>query len=156
LKNGDNDGLSIQIKNRSKKDYSFSVHSMSINGIMTNCNIYTASTGVPSKKKGIMNIEFEEDWLKGIENIEYVDMIIWAYDDAKNFKDFETKLIRIKTKQFKKENKFKVNKGAIKEQGLVIQKEKLDADTFKFTVINKNKEYVEFDFENSSIKRMGI
>lgn len=143
--------LSLEIKNNSKKDYNFDVHSMSINGVMTNCNIYTGNTDVPSKKKGIMNVEFENEWLDGIDKIEYIDLIIWAYDDAKSFKDFETETIRIKTNYFKKENKFSAGKKAIKDSGLVIQKEKLDTETFVFSVINKNKNYVEFDFENSSI-----
>lgn len=151
VSNGDENGISIQIKNKSKKDYSFNIHSMSINGIMTNCNIYTATTSVPSNKKGMMNIEFEKEWLAGVESIEYVDMIIWAYDDAKDFKDFETNIIRIKTDRFKKERKFKQRKGSRMERGLVIQKEKLDEDIFEFSVINKNDYFVEFDFENSSI-----
>lgn len=151
LSKGDNKGFSIEIDNKSKKDYSFDVHSMSINGFMTNCNIYTGSVGVPSGKKGMMEVDFDNEWLKGIETVEYVDLIIWAYDDAKNFKDFETDIIRIKTDKFQKENKFKAGKSAKKDGGLVIQKEKLDTEEFVFSVINKNKYFVEFDFNNSSI-----
>lgn len=151
LADGNDDGFSVEITNKSKKDYSFDIHSMAINGIMTNCNIYTASTGVPSGKKGTMQVDFDREWLNGAESVAYVDFVVWAYDDAKSFKDFETEVIRIKTNKFKKESKFNGGKGAKRSNGLIIQKEKLDTEEFVFSVINKNDYFVEFDFKNSSI-----
>lgn len=152
---GNKDGFSIEIKNGSKKDYSFDVHSMSINGKMTNCNIFTATTGVPSKKKGIMNVEFEEEWLEGITDIKYIDLIIWAYDEEKEFKDFETDIIRIKTNKYSGKEKSNKQDGT-KTNGLIVKKEMLDEDTLKFSVVNKNKNYVEFDFQNSSINGLAF
>lgn len=151
LSKGDSKGFSIEIENESKKDYSFDVHSMSINGIMTNCNIYTGSVSVPSGKKGMMEVDFDSEWLDGIDTIEYADFIIWAYDDAKSFKDFETDIIRIKTDKFRKEKKFKKEKDSIERNGLLIKKESIDNEKIKYSIINKNNYRIETDLVHCSI-----
>lgn len=151
ITSGDDEGFSFEIENNSKKDFSFDVHSMAINGVMTNCNIYSFSTSVPSGKKGTMDVDFEDGWLSKGDKVQYVDLVIWAYDDAKNYRDFYTKKIRIKTNNFKGENKFSGGKGSKKKSGFVILKEKLDSDKFVFSVINNNNYYANLDFTNASV-----
>lgn len=151
LVSGNDDGFSVDIENNSSKDFGFDIHSMSINGIMTNCNIYTGDTEVPSGKKGTMEIDFENGWISNGEKVQYIDMIVWAYDESKNYKDFETEKIRIKTNNFHGENKYSSGNGSVKKKGIVVQKESITEDKFVFSVINKNNYYVEFDFTNASI-----
>ena len=148
---GDERSINLEIENSSKKDYSFDVHAMSINGIMTNCNIYTGDTDVPSQKKAKMNIDIANEWLEHIDDIKYVDLIIWGYDNAESMKDFDTGIIRIKTNLFDKEESFKAGDDAQKDSGLVVYKNSIDEECVSYSIINKNDYFVETNLENCSI-----
>lgn len=148
---GDEKKLNLEIENNSSKDYSFDVHAMSINGIMANCNIYTGSTNVPSQKKGKMQIEFENEWLDGIGNIEYIDLLIWVYDNSVNYKDFDTGILRITTNYFEEEKEFEKGENFYEEKGIIVVQNSMNTDSVSYSVINKNEYTVETNLQNCSI-----
>lgn len=146
---GNEKGIAFEIQNNSEKDYGFDVHALSINGIMTNCNIYTMDTDVPSgkKSKAILDIS---DYTKDFAEVEYVEILFWVYDNAKSYKDFETEIIRINGNScadgiyhLNFEQKHETN-------GLEICLEKLEREKLILYVTNKNEYYVDIDISNIS------
>ena len=146
----DNETAELKIVNKSKKDYDFDVHAMAINGVMTGCNIYTADTSVPAGKKAMMEIDFEENWVGNL-NVEYVDLLIWAYDNAESMKDFDTGIIRIKTNKYEKDTKFKNKKDSFDEKGIYISKNDMTDSEISYSMINHNDYFVSTTLENCSI-----
>lgn len=147
----DNDSFKIHIKNDSDKDYSFNVHALAINGIMTGCNIYTGDTDVPSGKNGTMEVEFSSDWLYEIEDVKYIEMIIWAYDKAKSSKDFDTGIIRIETNKYTDDISFEQKDDWIDANGLHIVKGDMDDSYISYSIINGNDYFISATLDNCSI-----
>lgn len=147
----DNDSFKLHIKNDSDKDYSFNVHALAINGIMTGCNIYTGDTDVPSGKNGTMEVEFSSDWLYEIEDVEYIEMIIWAYDKAESFKDFDTGIIRIETNKYTDDISFKQKDDWIDVNGLHIVKGDMNGSYISYSIINENDYHISTTLDNCSI-----
>lgn len=148
---GGNKEINLEIQNNSDKNYSFDIHALSINGIMTNCNIYTASTDVPSNKRGKMQLVFSEDWLNGINNIEYIDVLFWVYDNSNSMKDFDTGIIRVKTNFFKDEVVFEKGKNVTETNGIEVFKNSVDDKKISYSIINRNEYRIETNMENCSL-----
>lgn len=149
VKNGNESSLSFVLANNSKKDYSFSLHSCSINGIMTDCNPYTIHTDVPSKKKANVTLEFEDEWLENIDDIKYIELIFWVYSD--NFKSYDTGVLRIKTNKY--DTKSYIVEGSQKQttEGLSISLLDIADNKIKVSVVNNNDYYIDYNLENMSI-----
>lgn len=77
---------------------------------MTKNNIYDMDCDVAKKKKANTKLEIDSSFLtnNNISEIKYIDILFWAYDNDKAFKEFDTGVIRIKTSVYKKE-KIKYN-----------------------------------------------
>lgn len=146
----DNKSATLKIENNSKKDYSFNVHAMAVNGIMTGCNIYSFRTSVPSGKKAMMDIEFDEKWTAN-DNVQYVDLLIWAYDNANNMKDFDTGVIRIETNKYDKEQEFIGSEDAAEYNGISVFAKSITDSCISYSMVNNNKYFVETSLENCSI-----
>lgn len=153
---GDNTHVKFLVKNNSTKDYSFNVHSLSINGYMTECNPYKYSQDVASGKKAFVNVEFEKEWLSNIDKIEYLDIIFWAYDNAKEFKDFETDILKAKTNYYKGDTEFDVSSGYQSSNNIYVHLESMSNKSIIVSVVNKNDYYVDYDLENTSINGWSI
>ena len=149
LKEGDNKTLTFEIENNSTKDYGFNVHSLAVNGIMTDCNIYTMDTDVPAGKKASAKLNISE-YAKEFSDVEYADMILWAYDNAKRFKDFETGIIHIETNKYAGTDFTKKYEQEQEVNGLTVSLGKIENDKLIIYVKNNNDSYVEIDMENLS------
>lgn len=146
---GQNDIVSFCIENDSKKDYSFDVHSCSINSIMTNCNEYTMSTNVPSHKKANTELDLSE-WLDKDVTVEYVELMFWVYSDS--FKSFDTGILTIKTDAFNtKHDSFTTGKQKVNHNNLSVSYLGNDNNTLTFSLINHNDYLIDFDLRNCSV-----
>lgn len=143
------DSFKLKIKNGSEKDYSFDIHAMAINGVMTGCNIYTGSVDIPAGKKGIMSVDISNGWVDG--EVQYIDMVIWAYDNAVNFKDFDTGIIRVQTNKYEKDISFKADHYDAETNGIGIIKNQMDNERVSYSIVNNNDYLVETNLENCSI-----
>ena len=148
---GDSTHIKFLIKNNSSKDYDFSVHSLSVNGYMTDCNPYTFSQEVASGKKTFVDVTFKDEWLSNINEIEYIDVIFWTYDNAKDFKDFETDILKAKTNYYKGDTNFDVSSGYQGSKNIYVHLESMSNESIVVSVVNKNDYYVDYDLENTSI-----
>lgn len=143
--------LSFQIENNSDKNYNFNIHSMAINGVMTNCNIYTGSIDIPSGANGKMKIEIDDSWVERTDDIEYIDLVIWAYDKNSNFLDFETGIIRITTECYSEEKEFEPKEEYTETNGLFVFENSINENKISYSIINTNNYQVETDLQNCSI-----
>lgn len=143
------DSFKLKIKNGSEKDYSFDVHAMSINGIMTGCNTYTGSVDIPAGKKGYMSVGISNSWVDG--EVQYIDMVIWAYDNAVHYKDFDTGIIRIQTNKYNNDISYKSDSYDAETGGLGIIKNQMDNKSVSYSIVNNNDYLVETNLENCSI-----
>ena len=149
----DQETCKIQIENNSSKDYAFSIHSFAANGIMTDFNLYEGYTDVPSEKKGLYNLTFSdflEDY-KGSEPISNISMLIWVYDNAVSYKDFETNLITINIDPTVESNTLLMGADVIEDSGLSFSAISFTDDAITIAVINNNSYYVNFDLESTSV-----
>lgn len=151
LVEGDEENLNFEIENRSSKDLSFYIHSLSINGIMVNYTDCIQSADTPSQKKGRMQVKFESEWMKDIDNIEYIDVVFWAYDNSESFKDFDTGIIRLTTNNYTEEKEFEASGDYQEENGLTIVCNSMDTNAISYSIINKNDYTIETNLENCSL-----
>lgn len=145
--------LSFFIKNNSNLNLGFNAHAYSVNGIMTMNNIYDMECNVATKKKANTELQIDTSFLdeNNISEIEYIDILFWAYDNDKQFKEFETNVIRIKTSSYKKEELNTKGKKIYNNKGIEIKYSGEDEGKYLLSVNNKSGEYINFDVENITV-----
>lgn len=148
--NGDKKEINFEIQNNSGKDYIFNVRALSINGIMTKCSTTTERTSVPANKKAKIKIKFVSDWLKDIENIEYIDILFLVENSKTNIKEFETEITRIKTNLFNGEKIFECE-AFYRFDGIKVAKNSIGKKYLSYLVINENNYLVETSLKNCSL-----
>lgn len=151
VSSGDEKSITFCIENNSSKDYSFDIHSLAINGVMTNCNIYTLNTEVPSGKKSNATLNFEKEWTDASGTPEYIDILFWAYDNAVSSKDYETNIVRVKTNNYTSDKTYQPESSPVDTNGLNISLSSMTNDSITVSIINNNDYYVQYDLKNSSI-----
>ena len=64
---------------------------------MTDASIYSMDYDVNAGKKANMKLEIKKSWLDnmGISKLNNLDILIWAYDNDKSFKEFDTGVIHL-------------------------------------------------------------
>lgn len=149
----DQNSCKILVENNSDKDYGICVHSLAINGVMTNCNPYLGRVDVPAGKKGFISFEFS-DWLieyKPDKPYNNLSMILWAYDNAQSFKDFETDVLTISIDPSVQTNTLSMGADVIEDSGLSFSAISFTDNAITIAVVNNNSYYVDFDLTNTSV-----
>ena len=103
------------------------------------------------KDYGTMEVEFSSDWLYEIEDVEYIEMIIWAYDKAKSSKDFDTGIIKIETNKYTDDISFEQKDNWIDANGLHIVKGDMNDSYISYSIINGNDYFISATLDNCSI-----
>lgn len=149
--------LNLFIKNKSNLNLDINAHAYSVNGIMSNNNIYEMDCTVPKKKKANATLELDSSFLKdnNIKNVKYIDVLFWAYDNDKSFKEFDTGVIRIKTNLYDSKNDFSKGKKIYNKKGIKVEYLRNTDNKFYFSVKNNSGNYIELDIENLSINGYG-
>lgn len=147
------DGIDFYFENNSSKNYSFTVHACSVNGYMIMSDGYDMDTEVAAGKKASNKLYIPEDKLEyyGIQKIEYIDILFWAYADM--YKDFETDVIRIEVNGDTADGSVEYSPRDIlyDKDGLVVDFISKDDNSVFFGVTNKSNQYFSFDIENVSV-----
>jgi len=147
----DEKSITFCIENNSSKDYGFYAHAISINGIMTNCNIYTMDTDVPSGKKANATITFESDWIDKCGDVEYIDVIFWAYDHETNMKDFDTGIINMKSNKYTSDKIVEPAASPIDMNNVNVSIVEILNDKAIIQITNNSNDYISIDVDNASI-----
>lgn len=148
------DKVKIYIENNSNLNLSFYAHAYAVNGIMTDDSIYYMDCDVASGKKANTELDIKNSFMKenNIKDIKTIDILIWAYDDEKNMKEFDTGQLTINTnKNDGKRKSINCKKVLYENDGLSVGYMSNSGNKYTYLVTNNTGEYLEFDVNNISI-----
>ena len=145
--------INLLIENNSSLNLGFNAHAYAINGIMTQNNIYDMDCDVAAGKKANVSLELENSILDqyGITEIRCVDALLWAYDNDKYFKEFDTNQIEIKTSLYDATHDVLLGETIYDTDGIKVEFLVNDGNTYWFGITNTTGAYVDFDFDEISI-----
>ena len=146
--------LKFYIENNSSLNLNFNAHSYGVNGIMTRNNIFDMECEVASGKKANTSLIIKDSILKKykIDYIKYVDILFWAYDNDKSFKEFETNVIRIKSNKNDDSNSWITSGTEIyNKDGIKIDYLSMENDTIKYVLTNNTGNNLNITFNGISI-----
>lgn len=141
--------LKIYIENKSNLNLGFNAHSFAVNGIMTNESIYYMDLDVPAGKKAQTTLDIKKAWLRkhNMKDIKNVDILFWAYDNDKHFKEFDTSCILLGSGKRKRLSGTSIYNG----NDIIVKYVKTDGNKLYFSVLNKSKEFIDVSIENTSV-----
>ena len=153
VKRLEDNALKFLIENNSDLNLGFNAHSYAINGIMTQESIYTMDYDVSAHSKANTKLEIPNSFLQEhkIESIEQIDILFWAYDNDKNFKEFETDVITIKTNAFKNNIACISGSEIYNKKGIIVEFLEQENNEFTFCLTNKTGHYFDFTVSNINV-----
>ncbi len=159
VKGIDDNVIKIYIENNSNKSYHFDGHSCAVNGIMATNSSFAISSfnidaNVAANSKANTELKIEKSFLReySITDIQTVDINIWAYDNAKSFKSFDTGRIRIKTNKYSDGNaRIKSKKNLFNKNSVSIDYIGQDGKDYIFSLTNSQKELLTFEVKDITI-----
>jgi len=149
----DNSDIAFYFENNSDLNLSFDIHSYAVNGIMAEEDRFVMSTDVVSGKKASNTLSISKSWLRenGISEIKYVDILFWAYDNAKSYKAFESKIVRISANVDKLQSSYEGGDELYNKNGIVVDLLRTGKTSATFAVTNNTDSYFDFDVDNVSV-----
>ena len=149
-----NPKLELYYENNTELNLDFSIHAYAVNGVM--CNKTQLGTDVPTGKKAKKTLEIDNDLLTvySTSDVEYVDILFWTYDNAVNYKSFDTGVVRTETTAYAGDHVFGYGDGrqpVYSKDGIIVYADKIGTDTVSFAVYNTSGEYISLDLDNVSI-----
>ena len=143
----------IYIENDSDLNLGFNAHAYGVNGIMTGNNIYDMDTDVAAGKMANTVLSIDNSILSeyGSDHVEYVDVLFWAYDNDKMYKEFETDVVRFTSNYYDGEAEKITGTTIYDENGICVDFLTSDENGATYVLTNNRDEYVEFDVENITI-----
>lgn len=141
--------FTFSITNESETDYSISVHSYDINGLMAGTNLYgMGSVNVPTGKKAKITIDVNNDWFadSGISVIQSLNVIFWAYADY--YKQWDTGLLSVYTNFYEEDSLYMPNGEEVySDDNITLWYN----GGLSFTMLNKSNYHGGYTVENCSI-----
>ena len=150
--------LQLYIENNSNLNLGFNAHSYAINGIMTQESIYTMDCDVSAHSRANTELKISNSFLieYEIECIEQIDILFWAYDNDKFFKEFETDIITVKTSEFKNNIANISGLEIYNKKGIIVEFLEQENNQFTFCLTNKTGSYFDFTVENININNYTV
>jgi hypothetical protein len=150
--------LKLYIENNSNLNLGFNAHSYAINGIMTQESIYAMDCDVSAHSKANTELKISNSFLieYEIESIEQIDILFWAYDNDKSFKEFETDVITVKTSEFKNNIASISGLEIYNKKGIIVEFLEQENNQFTFCLTNKTGSYFDFTVDNINVNNYTI
>lgn len=138
-KNGNGWDIKLFIENNSDLNLGFNAHAYAINGIMTKNNIYDMDCDVAARKKTNTFLKLKESVLKAydINEIKCVDVVFWAYDNDKSYKEFDTGQIEIRTNLYKGGHDQIHGTNIFDSEGIKVDYLGRDGNKFDYVITNR-------------------
>ena len=138
-----NTAIWFRLQNKSSANWTIYASAYSINGIMTNNNMFDLDCEIAKGKKANAKLELDTDFMEdmGMKDIEFVD----------EYNSFYTDVIRIKTNKFQGRKVVKTGKSIYNKNGIKIEYLGGDGDKYQFAVTNTTGKYQVFDVENITV-----
>ncbi len=148
--------VSFYFENNSTLNLGFNVHAYAVNGVMSKDGIYTMDTDVPAGKKSNNTLRVSDEWESFGEEkpVEYLDILFWAYDNDKYFKEFDTGVIRIETSAYHDDYTYKPEGGqspTYQVNGIDVYPSINDEMRFSVMMVNNGEQYISFDMDSGSV-----
>lgn len=145
--------VKLLIENNSALNLGFHAHAYGVNGVMSGNNIYDMACDVAAGKKANTSLEIESSFMdeNGIDEIRYIDLLLWAYDNDKSYKEFDTDQLRIETSLFDNRSDALSGTTIHDENGMYVDFIGRENDTFTFMLTNNTGSYLNVDFAEISI-----
>lgn len=150
--------LKLLIENNSDFNLGFNAHSFAVNGIMTQESIYYMDCDISANSKANTELKIKNSFLEKyeIEYIEQIDILFWAYDNDKAFKEFETDVISVKTSDFKNNIAPISGLEIYNKKGIVVDFLEQENNEFTFCLTNKTGSYFDFTVDNININNYTV
>lgn len=150
--------LKLYIENNSNLNLGFNAHSFAVNGIMTKESIYYMDCDVSANAKAYTELEIKNMFLSqhGIKNIERIDILFWAYDNDKYFKEFETPVITVKTSAYKGDSKKISGLEIYNDNNIAVDFINRSNNNFTFCLTNKSNNYFDFSVSNINVNNYTV
>lgn len=147
-----NTAIWFRLQNKSSANWTIYASAYSINGIMTNNNMFDLDCEIAKGKKANAKLELDTDFMEdmGMKDIEFVDIKFQAVD-SDEYNSFYTDVIRIKTNKFQGRKVVKTGKSIYNKNGIKIEYLGGDGDKYQFAVTNTTGKYQVFDVENITV-----
>ncbi len=147
-----NTAIWFRLQNKSSANWTIYASAYSINGIMTNNNMFDLDCEIAKGKKANAKLELDTDFMEdmGMKDIEFVDIKFQAVD-SDEYNSFDTDVIRIKTNKFQGRKVVKTGKSIYNKNGIKIEYLGGDGDKYQFAVTNTTGKYQVFDVENITV-----
>lgn len=146
--------ISFLIENNSSLNLGFNAHAYAVNGIMTQESIYAMDYDVAAGKKTTAVLEIRRSFLENnnIESVKTIDILFWAYDNDKYFKEFDTNQITLYTSQYTDDfSTIYAGTTIYDESGIKIDYLFNSGNEFTYCITNSTGNYFSFDIENISV-----
>ena len=132
-----NTAIWFRLQNKSSANWTIYASAYSINGIMTNNNMFDLDCEIAKGKKANAKLELDTDFMEdmGMKDIEFVDIKFQAVD-SDEYNSFYTDVIRIKTNKFQGRKVVKTGKSIYNKNGIKIEYLGGDGDKYQFAVTN--------------------
>lgn len=152
-KSGSDWAVNLLIENNSSLNLGFNAHAYAINGIMTRNNIYSMDCDVAAGKKANATLLLKGSVIKeyGIQDIRCIDALLWAYDNDKLFKEFDTDQFEIKTSLYDGTHDSIEGTTIFDEDGIKVDYLSSNGDNYNFCITNTTGSYLDFDFNEITI-----
>lgn len=147
---GDKDKIVFLIENNSMNNYQFDIYGMSVDGLMTDCNIVTTGASVPAGKKIKFEIKFEDRWKSGGENIGYIE-IRFSVINTEEYTSFYTDVLEVRTNYFNGHRSFENNQEIYELNGIEIVQNNLNSLKASYSVINNSDMTIKTNIDNCSV-----
>lgn len=149
------DGWTVKllIENNSSLSLGFRVRSIAVNGIMFNYYIYSDLGDVAAGKKANVVLEIQDSYLDeyGITEVRCIDLHVWAYDNDKAYKEFDTGQIEIQTSLYDGTHDLIEGTTIYDADGVKVDYLKTDGNEYSFCITNNTGEGFQYSFEELSI-----
>ena len=145
--------ITLLIENNSSLNLGFNAHAYAVNGIMTKNNIYDMDCDLAAGKKANAQLEIKGSFLEyyGIESIGCVDALIWAYDNDKHFKGFDTGQVEIRTSLYDGSHSYLNGDTVYDSDGLRVGYLGHDGNKYYYGITNNTGSYQSFSFKDISV-----
>nr|DAT33183.1 MAG TPA: zinc-ribbon domain protein [Caudoviricetes sp.] len=152
--------ISLHIENTSSKSYGVSSHAYAINGIMAGSDQYGfESIDVAPGKMANSSLELKDDW-EGtdffndyqISKVNSFDILLWAYDNDKSYKSFDSGQIHVNVSDSGNEESpvFADAVNIYDSNGIKVDFLSKRGNEFTFCITNNTGKYFTFDADNIS------
>lgn len=145
--------VKLLIENNSALNLGFNAHAYGVNGIMTRNNIYDMDCDVAAGKKTNTSFKIESSFLNeyDISEIRFIDILFWAYDNDKMFKEFDTDQLRIYTSLYDNSDDIPSGDTIYSDDNIRVDFVSSEGNDYTFLIVNNTITYMDFDFAEISI-----